>query len=158
MGMNENLTDVSVPRAGAMLAEIEPTAQPTSRTPQLRDNSVERIAFQPSRTLLSPSAALVWLLGSLGVAACMAPWLARGWRWFDVIAAVVVLVGCYDAFALWFARKKLRRCCCRQKKNFADAKGRASRFRSRWRAPGGGDRAAKSDLQSWRPRERAKPP
>ena len=66
MGMNENSTDVSVPRAGAMLAEIESTAQPTSRAPQVCDNSVERIACQPSRTLLSPSAALVWLLGSLG--------------------------------------------------------------------------------------------
>jgi uncharacterized protein (DUF58 family) len=107
MGMNENSTDVYVPRAGAMLAEIESTAQPTSRAPQVRDNPVERIAFQPSRTLLIPSAALVWLLGSLGVAACMAPWLPRGWRWFDVIAAVVVLVGCYDAFALWFARKEI---------------------------------------------------
>ena len=106
-GMNENSTEVSTPRAGAMPAEVESTAQPTSRAPQLRVSPVERIAFHPSRTLLSPAAALVWLLGLLGVAACMAPWLARGWRWFDLIAAVVVLVGCYDAFALWFARKEI---------------------------------------------------
>jgi uncharacterized protein (DUF58 family) len=42
----------------------------------------------------------------LGVAACIAPWLPRGWRWFDLLAATAVLVTCYDAFALWFARKE----------------------------------------------------
>ena len=62
-------------------------------TPPLRDKSAERIAFQPSRTLLSPAAALPWLLGSLGVAACIAPWLPRGWQWLELIAASVMLAG-----------------------------------------------------------------
>jgi uncharacterized protein (DUF58 family) len=103
---NENSTNVSVPRAVATIAAIAPTAKPANRALQSRDNSVERIALQPTGTLLSPAAALPWLLGSLGVAACIAPWLAHGWRWFDVIAAMVVLVACYEAFALWFARKE----------------------------------------------------
>jgi uncharacterized protein (DUF58 family) len=104
--VNENSTDVSVPRAGAMVADIESPAEPANHALHSRDSSVERIAFQPSGTLLSPAAALPWLLGSLGVAACIAPWLAHGWRWFDVIAAMVVLVASYEAFALWFARKE----------------------------------------------------
>jgi uncharacterized protein (DUF58 family) len=104
--MIHNSTDVGVPSAGATVAEIEATAQPASHAPQSLDNSVERIALQPSGTLLSPTAALAWLLGSLGVAASIAPWLARGWRWLDLIAATAALVTCYDAFALWFARKE----------------------------------------------------
>jgi len=56
---------------------------------------------------LSPGAALVWLLGSLGIAACIAPWVERGWLWLDLIAAAMVLVACYDASALWFLRNEL---------------------------------------------------
>jgi uncharacterized protein (DUF58 family) len=104
--MHENSSEVAVPGAAAMVAVIESTAKPTSRALQPRDESAERITFQPSRTLLSPAAALPWLLGSLGVAACIAPWLARGWRWLDLIAATVILAACYDAFALWFARNE----------------------------------------------------
>jgi uncharacterized protein (DUF58 family) len=106
MAVNENSTDVRLPPAVAMIAAIAPTAKSASHAPQLRDNSVERTAFQPSGTLLSPAAALPWLLGSLGVAACLAPWLPHGWRWFDAIAVSVFLVACYEAVALWFARKE----------------------------------------------------
>jgi uncharacterized protein (DUF58 family) len=123
--INENLTDVSVPRAGAMAAEIESPAEPTSHTPQSLDNAVERIAFQPSGTLLSPAAALPWLLGSLGVAACIAPWLARGWQWLDLIAATVVLVACYDAFALWFARKEFAPVLLSSKKELRGCEGQS---------------------------------
>jgi uncharacterized protein (DUF58 family) len=104
--MNQNLTDVGAKPAGPLVAEIESPAEATSRAPQLRGNWAERIAFQPSGTLLSPAAAFPWLLGSLGVAACIAPWLARGWHWLDLIAVTPLLVACYDALALWFARKE----------------------------------------------------
>jgi uncharacterized protein (DUF58 family) len=104
--VNQNSTDVGVPRTAALLAQIASPAGPASRALQSRANSVERIAFRPSGMLLSPAAGLPWLLGSLGVAACIAPWLPRGWRWFDLIAAIAVLAACYDAFALWLARKE----------------------------------------------------
>jgi uncharacterized protein (DUF58 family) len=104
--VNENSTDVSVPHAVPMTVGIGSPAQPKRGALQSLDNSVERIAFHPSGTLLSPAAALPWLLGLLGVAACIAPWLPHGWRWFDAIAAIVVLVACYEAFALWSARKE----------------------------------------------------
>jgi uncharacterized protein (DUF58 family) len=105
MAVNENSTDVSVPPAVAMIAAIASTARPASHASRLRDNSVERTAFQPSGTLLSPAAALPWLLGFLGVAACVAPWLPHGWRWFEAIAVSVFLVAGYEALTLWFARK-----------------------------------------------------
>jgi uncharacterized protein (DUF58 family) len=123
--VNENSTDVSVPLAGAMLAEIESPVEPTSRAPELRDNSVKRITFQPLGTMLSPAAALPWLLGALGVAACIAPWLTRGWRWLDLIAAIVVLAGCYDAFALWFARKEFTPVLLSSKKELRGCEGQS---------------------------------
>jgi uncharacterized protein (DUF58 family) len=103
--VNANSTGAA-PGSPAMVAEIEPTAEPTRRALRLRDKSVQRIAFQPSGTLLSPTAALPWLLGALGVAACIAPWVAHGWNWLALFAAIAVVGAGYDAFALWFARKE----------------------------------------------------
>lgn len=105
--VREQSTEGNVPGAAAKLAQNESAATPARRAPLAHDNSTERIAFRPSRTLLSPGAALPWLLGSLGVAACVAPWLPRGWRWLELIAAIAVLVTFYEAFALWFVRKDL---------------------------------------------------
>ena len=104
--MNQNSTDVGTRPAGAMVAEVGSPAGPPSQALRLRGNSAERIAFQPSGTLLSPAATFPWLLGSLGVVACIAPWLARGWQWLDLIAATLLLATCYDALALWLARKE----------------------------------------------------
>jgi len=126
MAVNENSTDVSVPRAGAMVAEIESPA--AGHALQSRDVSVGRIAFPPLGTLLSPAAALPWLLGSLGVAACIAPWLPRGWRWFDAIAATVALVACYDAFALWFARKEFAPVLLASKEQLRGCEGQSIRI------------------------------
>ena len=103
--MNANSTGVA-PGSPAMVAEITSAAERTRRALQPRDTSAHRSAFRPSGTLFSPTAALPWLLGSLGVAACIAPWLARGWLWFDVIAAAAAVVAGCDAFALWFTRKE----------------------------------------------------
>ncbi len=123
--MNENSTEVSVPRAGATVAGIESPAEPTSHALHLRDNSDERIAFQPSGTLLSPAAAVPWLLGSLGAAASVAPWVARGWRWLGLIAAAVALVACYDALALWFARKEFAPVLLSSKKELRGCEGQS---------------------------------
>jgi uncharacterized protein (DUF58 family) len=105
MAVEKNLIDVRPSRAGALAAEIESPSQRTSNALRPSENVTERIAFQPSETLLSPAPALPWLLGSLGVAACIAPWLIHGWRWFEVIATIGFLVTCCEAFALWLARK-----------------------------------------------------
>ena len=94
-------------RAAAMVAEMDSTAEARRRNLQPRQKSAHRqIAFELSGMLFSPGAALVWLLGSLGVAACIVPWLAHGWVWFELIAAAAGLLACYDAFALWLTRKE----------------------------------------------------
>lgn len=62
------------------------------------------VAFRQSGALFSPAPALAWLLGILGVLACVAPWIPRGWTWFALLCAGVALAACYDAFTLWTAR------------------------------------------------------
>jgi uncharacterized protein (DUF58 family) len=71
---------------------------------QSRDKSPQPIVFCPAGKLFSPSEALAWVLGLLGVWACLAPRLARGWLWLELVAAAVALLTCYDALALWFSR------------------------------------------------------
>jgi len=90
-----------------LVADIERAAEAKWHTPQSRQRSEQRIAFQPSGMLLSPGAALIWLLGLLGVAGSIAPWVAHGWLWLELLASAVALVACYDAFVLWMARDRL---------------------------------------------------
>lgn len=82
------------------------SAEARRRALQWREKALQPVAFQPSGTLLSPSAALAWLLGLLAVAACVAPWLAHGWLWFDLCAAAAALFASYDGLALWLARSE----------------------------------------------------
>src|SRR5882757_6448994 len=91
--------------AAPMIAEVEATAG-AARNLQSRDKSSQQVAFRPAGTLFSPTESLALVLGLLGVAACVAPWLAYGWLWLELIAGSVVLLACYDALALWLAREE----------------------------------------------------
>jgi uncharacterized protein (DUF58 family) len=105
--MRENPAGVGAPGMPMpLVADSEPTAAAKWRTPQSHQKSEQRIVFQSSGMLFSPDAALIWLFGSLGVATCIAPWVAHGWPLLDLIAAAVGLVACYDVFALWLARNE----------------------------------------------------
>jgi uncharacterized protein (DUF58 family) len=46
------------------------------------------------------------MIGLLGVGASIAPWIARGWTWFELAVTTVVLVASYDALALWLVREE----------------------------------------------------
>jgi len=48
----------------------------------------------------------VWITGLLGVGACIVPWFARGWLWFELIVTPVALLAGYDAIALWLTREE----------------------------------------------------
>jgi uncharacterized protein (DUF58 family) len=91
--------------AATAVAQIEAPAF-AARNPLSRDDSPRRVAFRLSGTLLGPRQSFAWLLGLLGMAACVAPWFVRGWRWLELISVTVALVVCYDALALWLARKE----------------------------------------------------
>jgi uncharacterized protein (DUF58 family) len=103
--IGEKSASASVQVAAAIVAQTGPVAEARPAI-QSRSKSGQRIAFEPSGTFFSPAAALAWLLGLLGVAACLAPWLARGWLWLVLIASAAALVACYDAFAFWLARNE----------------------------------------------------
>jgi uncharacterized protein (DUF58 family) len=101
---NETLANVGAPGAAPMVAGIKETV--AVRHLQSHDKSPQRVAFRPAGTLFSPTESLAWVLGLLGVGACIAPWLAYGWLWLELIAATVVVLACYDALALWLARQE----------------------------------------------------
>jgi uncharacterized protein (DUF58 family) len=72
----------------------------------LREPSVRRITLGLVGMQFSPEGLLTWLIGVLGVAACIAPRLPRGWLWFALIAAAVAFMAAYDALTLWLIRNK----------------------------------------------------
>src|SRR5690349_11015367 len=103
----ENTTsrDAVAPVAPAVVSGIA-TAVETSRNPRSRDKNPQQNAFRPAGTLVGPTELLAWVLGLLGIAACVAPWLARGWLWFGIAGLAVALLASYDAFAVWLARNE----------------------------------------------------
>jgi len=74
------------------------------RTLLARDKSPRPVAFPPAGMLFSAAESLVWLLGLLAVAACIAPWLAHGWLWLELLSVVAAVFVGYDALTLWLAR------------------------------------------------------
>jgi len=93
-------------RAAAIAAEVHATADPPRRKLESRDMPTRRIALQPAGKLFSPTGSLVWMIGLLAVGACIAPWIARGWLWFELIVTTAALLASYDALALWLAREE----------------------------------------------------
>jgi uncharacterized protein (DUF58 family) len=95
-----------MPGSAEMVAETESTGEVARRPQQSSNRSARRVVLQPAGTLLSPTAALAWLLGSLGVLASVTPWLTHGWLWLGLIVTVLTLLACYDAVSLWHARNE----------------------------------------------------
>jgi uncharacterized protein (DUF58 family) len=88
------------------VASMETSAEKSGRALRSTGATGQRVAFQLSRTRLSPTAGLAWLLGALGALACIIQLATRGRLWFDAIAGAVGLLVCCDAGELWFARKE----------------------------------------------------
>jgi uncharacterized protein (DUF58 family) len=85
---------------------VKVTAEAVRSNPLLMSNTSQRIALHPAGSLFSPQESLVWIMGLLGMAACIVPWLARGWLWFGLIATPLALLTCCDAIALWLTREE----------------------------------------------------
>jgi len=91
---------------GAAATEGRIASSAARPTVKLRDKSPRWVACRPAGTLFSPAALLAWVLAFLGLGACIAPWLAHGWLWLELIGATVALLVGYDAVVLWLARKE----------------------------------------------------
>lgn len=105
-------------------ATVKAAAEPARPNPLLGGKTLERIALRPEGWLLSPQESLVWIIGVLGVWACIAPWFAHGWLWFGLIATPVALLACYDAFALWLTREECAPVLLRQEKGLRGCEGK----------------------------------
>jgi uncharacterized protein (DUF58 family) len=92
--------------AAAIGLEFQATAEPPRSKVKSRDKPPQPIALQPAGKLFSPTGSLVWMMGLLAVLASIAPWIARGWFVFELIVTTVALLTCYDALALWLARRE----------------------------------------------------
>lgn len=90
----------------ALAAQIPVTSSAARQLPS-REKPRRQVAFPPVGTVLGPAQFFAWLLGLLGVSACIAPWFAHGWRWLEIVSVAFVLLACYDALALWLARKDI---------------------------------------------------
>jgi uncharacterized protein (DUF58 family) len=87
-----------------MAIAVEAMAQPARPGQLLGGKTWQRITLRPAGLLFSPCESLVWILGLLGVVACIVPWFDHGWLWFGIISIPVALLTCYDAISLWLAR------------------------------------------------------
>jgi uncharacterized protein (DUF58 family) len=107
MEAGEMMTAAEMKSAGAAsAAEVQASAEPPRRNLESRDKPAQWIALQPVGKLFSPTGSLVWIIGLLGGAACIAPWIARGWLLFALIVTTVALLVSFDALALWLAREE----------------------------------------------------
>src|ERR1700757_4084150 len=81
----EIITPADITATGQSVA-ITATAKTTAdsaRPDSLLDGKTsQRIALRPARSLFSPQGSLVWIIGALGIWACIVPWLTHGWLWF----------------------------------------------------------------------------
>ena len=77
----------------AVTATVEATAEPARPNPLMGGKTSQRIALRPAGSLFSPQESLVWIIGLLGVGACIVPWFAHGWLWFGLIATPVGVAG-----------------------------------------------------------------
>ena len=93
-------------RGAASAAEVQASAEPSLRNLESRVKPAQWIALQPVGKQFSPTGSLVWIIGLLGGAACIAPWIARGWLLFALIVTTVALLVSFDALALWLAREE----------------------------------------------------
>lgn len=133
--------------AGASIAaEVHATAEPPRRSLQLLDKPAQRIALQPVGKLFSPTGWLVWIVGLLGGAACVAPWIAHGWSLFSLMVTTAAVLTSYDALELWIAREECAPVL------FAPEKGLRGREGQTMKVPlalmGSGRRQMRSEVQA----------
>jgi uncharacterized protein (DUF58 family) len=90
----------------AITARAEATVGSAHPNPLSGGKGWRRIALLPAGLVFSPKESLAWILGMLGVWACIVPWFAGGWLWFRLITIPLALLACGDAIALWLTRQE----------------------------------------------------
>ena len=96
----------AVGRSAVIGVGIQATAAPPRSNLKSLEKPAQQIALQPAGKLFSPTGSLVWMMGLLAAAACIAPRIGRGWFVFELIAMALALLVSYDALTLWLAREE----------------------------------------------------
>src|SRR3954468_23363246 len=92
--------------ARGIVAEVEATTAPLRPDRFAGNRLARRTALQPVGMRFSPDLSLVLVIGFLALGACIAPWPRHGWLWFGLISALMMLLLCCDALALWLIRQE----------------------------------------------------
>ena len=111
-----------MPKA-AVVAEITGESGTRQRGSLSHTKATQRSALRPAGVLFTATGSLVWILGLLGSAACVAPWLSHGWMWHELVGAIVALLVFGDALALWRSRKELVPVLLRPERGFRGSEG-----------------------------------
>src|SRR5580692_8334242 len=93
-GGNEKSAGVGS-RGAFIAADVQATTEPARRNLEWRDKPTQWVALQPAGKQFSPTGSLVWIIGLLGGAACIAPWIERGWFLFELIVMTVALLASF---------------------------------------------------------------
>ena len=107
MGSSRTTAILGSPSGAIIAQEVKSVAEPTRHSSKSLNHLAQRITLQSTGASLSPATAFAWLLGTLAVAACIAPWFAHGWLFLGLISLGAGLLSVYDVFALWLARNEL---------------------------------------------------
>ena len=129
----------------AVTATVEAAAGPARSNPLLNGKTWQRIGLRPTGLLFTPQESLVWIMGLLGVAACIVPWLTRGWLWFGLIATPTVLLACYDAIALLVTREEYAPVLLQPEKGLRGTEGQT--IRVQFALAGSTPRRLRSDIR-----------
>jgi uncharacterized protein (DUF58 family) len=122
--MAGNMSSTKIGDESALVtARFTPVPQTSRPNPLLGSKGTARIPLRPSGSLFSPLGAFVWIIGALAGGACIAPWLAHGWLWFELIVTLVVLLAGYDFFALWLSRHEFAPFFLRPEKGLRGSEG-----------------------------------
>jgi uncharacterized protein (DUF58 family) len=107
---SEIMTAENEASAGVLRQGVTATAsvdiEPARRNPLLSGKTAQRIPLRSAGLVFSPQTSLVWIIGALGVWACIVPWFAHGWLWFGLIATPIALLACHDAITLWLSKEE----------------------------------------------------
>ena len=118
-----NKISASVAGPGLKATVTAGAAEPTRPNLLAESKTAQRIALSPAGFLFSPQESLVWIVGLLGLGACIVPWFERGWLSYELIVIPVALLLCYDAIALWRSREEFLPVLLQPEKGFRGREG-----------------------------------
>lgn len=103
---------------------IAAAAEPMSHVSPVDGKHVQQVELRSAGSLFSPQESFVWVVGLLGVGACLMPWVPQGWLWFGIVAASAALLACCDGLFLWLGKEECLPLLLRHEKGLRGLEGK----------------------------------